>query len=110
MVVPDATWVRMIGWSVRLPVSPTTNVRTVPCRCSRPITAVLPLPHGPGPWTRAFRLALCMFRAAPPMYVSSASTWPCSLASNDPTCIAMRMRCCMNHAVFWVTPNVRCTS
>ena len=43
-------------------------------------------------------LLLCMLRALPPMYVSSASTWPDSF-SKVPVCIASRILWSMNHAV-----------
>ena len=48
------------------------------------------LPTTPVPF--AFRLPLCMFRALPPMNVSSASTSPVKNLLNDPVCMASRMR------------------
>ena len=33
-----------------------------------------------------------------------------SILEIEPLCIASRMRCNMNHAVFWVTPSARCNS
>src|ERR1039458_287181 len=50
-----------------------------------------------------------MFRALPPMKVSSTSTSPASFA-NVPLRMASRIRWSMNHADFWVMPMPRAIS
>src|SRR2546421_621201 len=50
-----------------------------------------------------------MFRALPPIKVSSASTSPHNRL-NPPSVKAKRKRWAMNHAVFWVTPRSRASS
>src|ERR1700733_8139095 len=47
-----------------------------------------------------------MFRALPPIKVSSTSTLPANLQM-PPSCSARRILCSMNQAVFWVTPRAR---
>src|SRR5207247_1401472 len=56
-----------------------------PPRSTNPATAVLSFP--PVPVMRRLRCAMCMFRALPPMNVSSTSTSPLSFM-NVPDCMA----------------------
>src|SRR5262249_48694716 len=51
------------------------------------------------PVIRRCRLSMCMFRALPPMKVSSTSTSPDSL-EKEPERIARRTRCIICHADF----------
>lgn len=53
------------------------------------------------------RFAAYMLRARPPRNVSATSTSPPRLPPLVSSCIAKRIRCNMNHAVFWVTPTAR---
>src|SRR5438876_12191922 len=82
----------------------TTDARIVPPRSKIPTTAVLFFV--PVPVIRRLRSLTCMFRALPPMKVSSTSTSPPLVPSLEPknsSCIARRIRCSMNHADFWLT-------
>ena len=80
---------------------------SLPPRSSIPMTAVLSLP--PVPMMRRSCLEMCILRAFPPMKASSASTSPESFVTES-TCMALRMRCSMNHADFCVMPSDRATS
>ena len=64
----------------------------------------------PVPVMRRLRSETCMFRALPPMKVSSTSTSPPSLDPKKSSCIARRIRCSINHADFWVTLTSRAIS
>src|SRR6266508_5530112 len=64
---------------------------------STPATMALSLP--PVPVILRTRVALCMFRALPPMKVSSTSISPSSFWK-VPVCMASRMRWSRNHADF----------
>src|SRR5947209_2736286 len=67
------------------------------------------LSTGPLPVIRRFLTSMCMFRAFPPMNVSSTSHSPANF-KNEPVCMAMRIRCIMNQADFCVIPRSRATS
>src|SRR5579859_5497715 len=73
-------------------------------RSSTPKTAVLSL--GPASVILRFLTSMCILRALPPMKVSSTSHSPVILL-NEPVCMALRIRCIMNHAVLCVTPRTR---
>src|SRR5438270_10783887 len=70
----------------------------LPATFQVPTTVVLSFP--PLPVMRRFRSLTCMFRAFPPMKVSSTSTSPPSLLPKKSSCMARRIRWSMNHADF----------
>ena len=90
-----------------MPAGLTTVARTSPPRFRTPTTIVLSLP--PVPVILRARTSLCMFRALPPINVSSTSTVPSNL-SKLPVCIASLILCNMNHADFCVMPSARPSS
>src|SRR5665213_4476990 len=65
-----------------------------------PTTIALPLP----PCCLGVRLDSFLLVSRPPIYVSSASTWPLRGVLNDLVFAASRRRCRTNQADFWVIP------
>ncbi len=100
---PACTCLLISGCTVSFCRSGRYIVRTLPPRSSRPKAMALPFP--PVPVMRRCRVPMCILRALPPIKVSSTSTSPLSVPDTS-SCKALRIRCIMNHADFWVMPIV----
>ena len=72
----------------------------LPAAFSIPMTMILSSVFRPCPVMRRAFTLLCMFRAFPPMKVSSASTSPESFDPRVSSCMVRRIRCSMNQADF----------